>query len=274
MEISPARLAPAADLFFDSAIAACEARARGRLREAKFYERESAALARAAANSAAPDRGAFARDVARRMAVASLEGRDTSLYRAFDAFDLALGLDYAEEDGMNADLAIDERLYEGAGAGVQTSYASIFRALDALALPRGACLVDLGAGYGRVGLSLALVRPDARTIGYEYVGHRVRAANRAAASAGVDGRARFYKQDLHDTAFEMPEADAYYMYDPFTPETYGRVFAKIREQAAARSIAVAVKGNGAARFEAEFAKDGWRPPIACDEGTMRIFRSR
>jgi hypothetical protein len=197
-----------------------------------------------------------------------------SLYRAFDAMDEALGLDYGRDLAMKRDLRCAERLYEGAGAGVQTSYATILVALDRLCLAPGALFIDLGSGYGRVGLALGLLRADVDFIGYEFVPHRVAVAEAAAERAGLAARVRFCAQDLADPAFVIPPADVYYLYDPFSRATYARVFARLREIGRGREIAVVVKGNGAPWFVEAISGEPWITEQPCDQGTTCVFRSR
>jgi SAM-dependent methyltransferase len=198
-----------------------------------------------------------------------------SLYRAFDAMDEILGLDYERDRGMRRDLTTDQRLYEGAGAGVQSSYETILLALERLSLPAGSVLVDLGSGYGRVGLVIGLLRPDLKFVGYEYVGHRVEVSCASAQRAGVGDRVKFFEQDLSADDFALPVADAYYLFDPFTAETYERVFAKIKELGRHKVTAVVAKGHAGRWFKAALGDaSGWDTPIGFDQGTLELFRSQ
>lgn len=192
-----------------------------------------------------------------------------SLYRAFEAMDEIFGLNY-DDAGMTS--SATERLYEGSGARVQTSYPQIFTALAQLGLPRGSRLIDLGSGFGRVGLIAGLVRDDLDCIGYEYVPHRVAVAQAAANRAGIGERSRFFAQDLASETFVIPEADAYYLYDPFTESTYERVVQRIFEVGREKPVTVVTKGASADWFRR--AQGEWAGPELCDGGTILIFRSK
>lgn len=196
------------------------------------------------------------------------------LYRTFDAMDQILGIDYTRDQGMRSDPHQTERLYEGAGLGVQTSYSSLLIALDEIAPPTGGQFIDLGSGYGRVGLVIGLVRPDLHFIGYEYVGHRVEVSNQCAQRLLIDDKVHFIEQDLAAKDFSIPPADVYYLYDPFTQKTYQHVFGRLREIGKSRSIAIVTKGNASRWFADAIGDDRcWTFPAHFDEGTLGLFRS-
>jgi len=200
-------------------------------------------------------------------------GLSDVFYRAFDAMDAVFGLNFARDLGMRNVAETKERLYEGAGLGVQTSYSTILTALYHLRLPQGAHVMDLGSGYGRLGLMTALWREDLLFTGYEFVAHRVEVAEAAARRAGLSERVRFVAQDLGDPAFEIPIADAYYMYDPFCAETYERVLRRIQQIGETRPLAIVTKGNAGPWFERLVVGRDWLAPERHDDGTLLIFRN-
>jgi hypothetical protein len=197
-----------------------------------------------------------------------------SLYRAFDEMDRVLSLDYSLDDGMSTAPDQTERIFAGTGCGVQSSYASILAALDQVCLPPNGSFIDLGSGYGRVGFVIGFLRPDIQFIGYEYVHHRVQAAEDTARRAGISEHVHFIAQDLSDRNFRIPEADVYYMYDPFSQETYQYVFEQLREIGKRKSITVATKGRANDWFRDAVAGESWSLDATQDEGTMSLFRSR
>ncbi|MBX3042028.1 MAG: hypothetical protein KF789_15080 [Bdellovibrionaceae bacterium] len=196
------------------------------------------------------------------------------LYRAFDRLDEALVLDYSGDRAMEANPQLRERLYEGAGEGVQTSYETILTLLRQLRLPPDAHLMDLGSGFGRVGLIAGLLRPDLSFSGYEYVSHRVLISETASRNCGVADRVRFYQQDLSQEDFQIPPADAYYMYDPFCRETYVQVLGRLNELARHRPMIVITKADAASWFAESLDQNRWLEPEPCDGGTIQIFRTR
>lgn len=218
----------------------------------------------------------FVRDLAKSIStLCQDESRNQgALYRAFDALDEILDVDYREDDGMTSDAKTSERLYERAGAGVQTSYSTIFKILDYMKPAEGSHLVDLGSGFGRFGLATGLWREDLRFSGYEYVGHRVAASQASARRAGIDERIRFIQQDLGDPSFEIPAADAYYLYDPFSESTYRRVLERISALGQDRPTTVIAKAHARESFRQWTDRRQWAEEASLDEGTLVLFRSR
>lgn len=218
----------------------------------------------------------FGRELVRAISVFCGDGNVDQgvLYRAFDDVDVVLGIDYQEARETMLQSTGAERLYEGGGAGVQTSYSTILKVFEALNPQAHSHLVDLGSGFGRVGIISGLWREDLRFSGYEYVGHRVAAANASAERAGVAGQVRFFEQDLSDPSFQIPEADAYYLYDPFSASTYQHVFRRLAELSRERSISIIVKADAREGFRRWMDDRDWFPPEPVDQGTVLLFRSR
>jgi SAM-dependent methyltransferase len=183
--------------------------------------------------------------------------------------DDALLIDYSHEVPVKS----EERLYDGGGAGVQTSYSSILNLLNGLKFAHGERLTDLGSGYGRLGLMLGLFRADLTFSGYEYVGHRVDSSSRAAKHAGVSDRVRFFQQDLADPNFALPESDVYYLYDPFSPSTYQKILQQLITVGSERPIRIVTKGNAKSWLDDAISNTGWENPEPLDEGGLLVYKS-
>lgn len=194
-----------------------------------------------------------------------------SLYRTFDVLDELFGLDYGADQAMDFGARAGERIFAGAGRGVQSSYLSLFLALNRL--PRRASLmIDLGSGYGRVGLVAGLYCREWSFEGYEYVEHRVRTAQSASERLGLNPRVRFATQDLSAGDFELPAADVYYLYDPFNQATYRRVLAMINKNRLDRRALVVAKGGALQSFQ-EAGFSGWQTPEVLDDGHLGLILS-
>ena len=72
--------------------------------------------------------------------------------------------------------------------------------------------LDLGAGYGRLGLVLHAMRPEINFIGHEIVKERVNEGNRIFSKWGIKN-AHLYCQNLMDDNFQLPTAKCYFIYD-------------------------------------------------------------
>ena len=191
-----------------------------------------------------------------------------SLYRTFDILDQIFELNYLIDE-----VASDtqkERLYEGAGVGVQSSYVTTLMVMRYLNPAKNSRFVDLGSGYGRVGLVIGLMRPDIQFNGYEFVEARVEIANRACQKLGIDQHVRFHTQDLSEKDFKIPLADAYYIFDSFSDETYKHVLNRLQEIALTQKITVVTKGNARLWFK----NPNWSSPQEFNDGNLCFFRSR
>ncbi len=196
-----------------------------------------------------------------------------SLYRTFDRLDEVFGLDYEADQGMVSSLTGIERLYEGAGVGVQSSYSNALIALRYLNPAKSSRFVDLGSGYGRIGLVVGLMRPDIQFMGYEFVSHRVNIASAAAVNLGLNQHAHFRTQDLSLIDFQIPIADAYYIYDAFSESTYQHVLAQLVEISRKKKITIVTKGNARQWLQSAGQKGNWSHPQEFDNGNLCFFRS-
>jgi SAM-dependent methyltransferase len=100
---------------------------------------------------------------------------------------------------------------------LQTPYDELSLMCDHMRLPADALVVDLGAGYGRLGLVLKERFPDARFMGFEIVPERVSEGKRVLELMGCH-KAELYCQDLTALDFVMPAADCFLVYDYGTLE--------------------------------------------------------
>jgi hypothetical protein len=195
------------------------------------------------------------------------------LYRTFDKLDVVLNLDYQLDRDMVIGHSAKERLYAGSGVGVQSGYSTILLALSEVNLKKAAKVIDLGSGYGRVGLVCSLLRPDIDFVGYEFVPHRVEIGNKASTFLGLEKSLSFKVQDLSLEDFKIPQADVYYLYDPFTKETYHHVLNQILSISKTRKISIVTKGNARGWLMEIAKKNSWPDAAYLDGGNLCVFRS-
>jgi hypothetical protein len=196
------------------------------------------------------------------------ENISLTLYRTFDILDQVFELNYILNEA--SELTQKERLYEGAGVGVQSSYVTTLMALRYLNPAKNSRFIDLGSGYGRVGLVIGLMRPDIDFIGYEFVNGRVNIATKTSLNLGIDQHVHFHAQDLSAHDFQIPTAETYYIFDSFTDETYQHVIKRLQEIALSKKITVVTKGNARLWFK----NANWSAPQEFNEGNLCLFRSR
>lgn len=196
------------------------------------------------------------------------ESAKLSLYRSFDVLDQIFELNYLQNEVARIDQK--ERLYEGAGLGVQSSYATTLLALRYLNLGKGSKFIDLGSGYGRVGLVVGLMRPDIQFTGYEFVKERVEIANKACQALKIETHVHFMTQDLSLPEFKIPHADTYYIFDAFTDASYATILEQLQEIAQLKKITVVTKGNAKLWLKNKY----WTEPQEFNDGNLCFFRSK
>ncbi len=218
-------------------------------------------------NLSSPDFQTFCRSALfETVALVKLENDDHELSRSFDIFDDLFAVDYSCDKNTKADSA--ERLYPGAGARVQSSYSSIIQNIARLEIPANAHIVDLGSGYGRLGWVLGILRPDIYFDGYEFVETRVRIANQIAARLGIYSKVNFHDQDLSSKHFQIPAADIYYLYDPFTESTYRHVFKQLAQLSLSKNFRLLTKGHAGNWVEELFSQ---KASQSFEQGNLRVF---
>lgn len=203
----------------------------------------------------------------------SLGYQGLRLYRTFDSLDNIFALNYNLDLEMGVDHITKERLYQRSGVGVQSGYSTILLALHCVDAEVGSTIVDLGSGYGRVGLVCSLLRPDIKFIGYEYVPHRVDISNVASKALGLSESLDFKVQDLSLDSFKIPDADYFYLYDPFSEETYKYILDQIIEVSMRKKVTIVTKGNARGWLMDIAKKYSWPKPIHIDESNLCIFSS-
>lgn len=196
---------------------------------------------------------------------------EVSLDRTFDVLDDVLQIKYNLASDSIA--ATEERIYEGSGVGVQSSYSTILLALRYLKIPQKARFVDLGSGYGRVGFVIGLMRPDIQFHGYEFVDYRVDMTKKISEAFNMQDRVHFYHQDLSLNNFKIPEAEVYYMYDPFTDATYAHIIEQLNTIGAKKPIVIITKGNAREYFMTAIQRKHWSAPQVFHQGNFCLFRS-
>ncbi len=199
--------------------------------------------------------------------------RGVELYRIFDRLDELFKLDYSLDKKMTSSQNHNERIFSNSGAGVQSGYSTILLALNHLNIEEGHQLVELGSGYGRVGLVSAILEPRLNIVGYEFVPHRVEIAQEACESLELSDSLEFKVQDLSEETFSLPEADIFYLYDPFNESTYKLMTSQILNISRRKKVTVVTKGNAKKWFRDTLATSDWEAPLEIDNGNLCIFTS-
>jgi len=137
------------------------------------------------------------------------------------AVDKLLGLDpetvidYERKNQCDPEFALNPRIRDSwvglASNVLNTSYQDLFDLLTALNLPAGTRVVDLGSGFGRLGLVIGLGFAGLEFTGVECWQHRLQAAQEIAKKMQMSN-VHFEHGDLLSGDYQIPEADIYFSY--------------------------------------------------------------
>ena len=161
-----------------------------------------------------------------------------------------------------------------------TPYVEIRAMLKRLNLGPGQRVVDLGAAYGRMAFVLMRIHPGVHFVGYEYVGERVREAQRvldiSRPSAQLDAKIEIIHADLAATNFQPVPADVYFIYDFGTPKAIEKTLydlKKIAQSHPDQSAPLLVARGRHSRMLIE-SRHGWLKKLFVSEpeGRATIYR--
>jgi hypothetical protein len=123
-----------------------------------------------------------------------------------------------------------------------TPYTELRQLLERLSPGPGSRIIDLGAGYGRMGFVIGRLRPDLEFVGYELVPERVAETRRCLAPWRYPN-VRVEKADLSAPDFQPAEADFYFLYDYGTRPAVEKTLEDLKAVARRRPIAVVGRGR-------------------------------
>lgn len=126
---------------------------------------------------------------------------------------------------------------------LQTPYEELKLACDYISPKVGETLVDLGSGYGRLGLLLEKFYPGVGFLGFELVPERVSEGNRIFQEFQCK-TAKLYEQDLTREDFIVPLARYYFLYDYGKVAHIRRTLDQLSEIANGYDFVIIARGKG------------------------------
>jgi hypothetical protein len=157
-------------------------------------------------------------------------------------------------------------------ASLQTPYLEIRFMLSVLNLNSGDEVVDLGCGYGRMGLVMHRHFPESRFLGFEIAETRVQEGMRVYGLNQVQN-ARLIAADVTAPEFQIPKAKVYFLYDLSQLASIRKVIEGLKKMAKAHSITVIGRGR-ATRDQIE-RNEPWLSKVVEPEhhGNFTVYRS-
>ena len=110
-----------------------------------------------------------------------------------------------------------------------TPYTEILNIFQGLGLKPGDRVVDLGAGFGRLGLAIAARHPGVSITGYEIVRERIAEGARVAKEWGLQDRVHLFEQNLADPQFHPEAGDVYFAFNPVSGATFDKILEDLRQ---------------------------------------------
>lgn len=127
---------------------------------------------------------------------------------------------------------------------LQTPYSEIAIFLTLLKKFDPKVVIDLGAGYGRMGIVMQTILPNALFFGYEILDIRIDEARRIFTRLGLSN-CEIIKQDILSEYFSLPKADIYFIYDFSVPDDLRIITSKLIEKTDNEEFFVVVRGEWA-----------------------------
>lgn len=159
-----------------------------------------------------------------------------------DEIDAYLGLDTGKTE---AKIARDDKHQLWLHVPLQTAltpYSELFEMLKMLPFKKGETIIDLGAGYGRMGFVVGQYFKDVNFIGYEISKERVAESKKILKSRDYPN-VKMIHADLASKDFVMPTAEYYFIYDYGIREAIEKTLEDLKHIAASRPIAVIGRGR-------------------------------
>ncbi len=187
----------------------------------------------------------------------------------------------AAQDDTNR-RSLNQQLWIGLSTrALLTPYTELRTLLTELDPKPGETVVDLGAGYGRMGFVLRRHFPEALFVGYELVRERVDEGNRCferqesreGAAMPPAERFKLVQADLADPGFSPRHAEHYFLYDYGTRQAISKTLEDLKLIASRQAITVT--GRGRASRDAIEREHPWLSQVVSPEhhGNFSIYRS-
>ncbi|MGI4992084.1 hypothetical protein ACRXCV_05615 [Halobacteriovorax sp. GFR7] len=196
--------------------------------------------------------------------ISKIEGKLLQKYKAY----------YKQNDGNKR-----KQHYQGTQTWIglhpqalQTPYNDIFEALYLLKEYDIERIVDIGAGYGRVGIVMNSVFPEARFIGYEILKQRESEGNRLFEKLDLIN-CEILLEDVLDEEFSLPKAQVYFIYDFSEIEDISKILDELVSRINEYSFFLITKGDRTDFLLERKYKQFWKANGVLSSGELKIYSS-
>lgn len=153
-----------------------------------------------------------------------------------------------------------------------TPYSEIFDALSLLKNFDINNIIDIGAGYGRVGLVTTSLFPSAKFTGFEIVKQRGNEANRIFNKLNLYN-CKIILQNVLDDKFIIPKADIYFIYDFSELDDICRILDQLRNNYKNDKFFLITKGDRIDFLLERKYKDFWKKNGNLTTEELKVYSS-
>lgn len=194
--------------------------------------------------------------------ITKIENKLVQKYRAYD--------NHSDETNR-------KRHFSGAQAWIglhpqilQTPYCEILSALSLFQGQRINRVVDIGAGYGRVGLISSTLFPEAQFLGYEIVKPRQREGQRVFEKYNLENCDIAHKNVLSED-FELPQAEIYFLYDFSREEDVSKLLKILSSRIRKYSFSLIVSGDRVTKLLKTTYSKFWKHSFPVEESKLSVY---
>ena len=155
---------------------------------------------------------------------------------------------------------------------LQTPYNHIYDALISLSQYPIEKIVDIGCGYGRVGLVMNSLFPNAEFVGYEILKLRAREANRVYEKLELNN-CEVLLENVLDDAFLLPKAQIYFIYDFSEMEDLCVILDELMSRAKDYQFFLITVGDRVDYLIERKYKPFWKTNGFIKQGALKIYSS-
>lgn len=155
---------------------------------------------------------------------------------------------------------------------LQTTYNDIYDAFMILKEFNIEKVIDIGAGYGRVGLVMNSLIPKAQFIGYEIVKSRQLEGERIFEKYGLDN-CQIINLNVLDEDFKLPQADIFFIYDFSELEDLGQILRKLAKRISHKNFFLITHGERIDYLMSNKYQEFWVKNGLLNLGELKIYSS-
>lgn len=156
---------------------------------------------------------------------------------------------------------------------LQTPYSDLFKIFVQLKELEFGHIVDIGAGYGRIGLALLSIYPHAKFTGFEILKQRQVEGTRIFEKYDLTN-ARIILKNVLDIDFEIPSADAYFIYDFSEKEDVDIILSQLRDKVKQSPAYLLTAGDGVNALVDQRYRSIWKRVATNDTLSIRIYTTK